>query len=51
MIIADAISCDLQLKEIDAEQNMLNLLWDISFGKGLSSTTLALAQRFSKQEP
>ena len=49
MILADAISCDLQLKQTAEEQDLLSSLWDVSFGKGLSPTALALAQRFSRQ--
>lgn len=48
MILADAISCDLRLKEDPAEQGLLAAMWDISFGKGLSAEGLALAERFAR---
>ena len=48
MILADAISCDLRLKDDPDEQGLLAAMWDISFGKGLSKEGLTLAQRFAR---
>ena len=48
MILADAISCDLRLKDDADEQALLGAMWDMSFGKGLSKEGLALAQRFAR---
>lgn len=48
MILADAISCDLRLKDDPGEQGLLAAMWDISFGKGLSDDALALARRFAR---
>lgn len=49
MILADAISCDLRLKDDADEQALLAVIWDLSFGKGLSDKGLALAQRFARR--
>lgn len=50
LVLADAISCELRLKEEGEEQALLDVMWDLSFGKGLSPQGLELAQRFAQRK-
>lgn len=50
LILADAVSCDIKLKDVPDEQALMSVMWDLSFGKGLSPEGLSLAKRFAQDK-
>ena len=48
LIMADAIPCDLQMKDGTKEEDLLAVVKDIAFGGGLSEKSLLLARRLAR---